>query len=277
MPHSTGSFNGLYDTLIFTQQWLPDTPPHAGVIIVHGIAEHSGRYERVAQRLNARGYACYALDHRGHGHSQGPRTDVAAFEDYVADLRTYYELIRRSGPDLPIFLYGHSMGSLIALLYALRHQTELAGLIISGVPLRLPATNAVTRVLVGGVARVLPHLHAIRIDPNGISRDPAVVQAYTTDPLVDHKPIRLGMIAGIIRAGQQIEAQLGTLRLPFLVLHGGDDPISLPAGVESVRALSGSPDTTIKSYAGLFHEIHQEAEWETVLDDITAWLVAHLP
>ena len=187
MPHSTGSFNGLYDTLIFTQQWLPDTPPHAGVIIVHGIAEHSGRYERVAQRLNARGYACYALDHRGHGHSQGPRTDVAAFEDYVADLRTYYELIRRSGPDLPIFLYGHSMGSLIALLYALRHQTELG----RADHLRraaAPARDERRDPCVGWrrVARVLPHLHAIRIDPNGISRDPAVGQAYTTVSLVDH-------------------------------------------------------------------------------------------
>lgn len=104
MQHSTGTFTGLYGTEIFTQQWLPEEPPRAAILLVHGIGEHSGRYTHVAAHLAAHAHAVYALDLRGHGQSAGPRVEVDAFDDYGTDVRTYFEQVRAAQPDLPVFL-----------------------------------------------------------------------------------------------------------------------------------------------------------------------------
>ncbi len=278
MQHTTGSFTGLDGATIFTQRWLPDdTPPRAVVLIAHGLGEHSGRYAHVAAHLTAHGYAVYALDHRGHGQSSGPRAVVTDFDEFVADLRTYFEQVRAEQPDLPIVLYGHSMGSAISLLFAFRYQADLAGLITTGTALRLPASNAITRPLIKAASTLTPTARLIPIDPKGISRDPAVVERYRADPLVYHGAIPLIMLAELEQAAERCTEQLPSLRLPYLALHGGADPLTLPAGAAIVRERSGSPDTTVKVYDGLYHEIHNEPEQGQVLDDITGWLDAHVP
>src|SRR5512138_1131880 len=107
MVHTTGSFVGLNKVPVFTQQWLPDDSPRGVVLLAHGIAEHSGRYEHLAACLTEHGYALYALDHRGHGQSGGPRVYVDQFDDFVTDLKTYVDQVRAAYSNLPIFLYGH--------------------------------------------------------------------------------------------------------------------------------------------------------------------------
>jgi acylglycerol lipase len=277
MHHTTGSFTGLNDVTIFTQSWLPDDPPRAVVIIVHGIGEHSGRYAHVAAFLTAHGYAAYALDHRGHGRSGGPRVQVADFDEFVADLRTYFEQVRAAHPDLPIFLYGHSMGSLIALLFAFRYQDDLAGLITSGTALKPFGISPTLVPLIRTVTALTPNVRLVSLDPRGVSRDPAVVRGYRDDPLVFHGRMPLGTLGAFARAVQTCLASLPDLRLPYLVLHGGADPLVGVSGTDIIRRTSGAPDTTIKVYDGLRHEIHNEPEQEQVLGDVVAWLDAHVP
>lgn len=276
MQHGTGSFTGLHDTPIFTQHWLPDDPPRAAVIIAHGLSEHSGRYDHVARYFVQHGYAVYALDHRGHGQSGGPRLSVERFEDFVDDLATCAEKVYAAQPGRPVFLYGHSMGSLISLLFAFRYQDDLTGLITSGTALRLVGTNGATIPMLKGLGRLTPHARLIPLDPHGISRDPVVVQRYRDDPLVFHGWIPAKMAAQLQRAAEDCARRLPSLRIPYLVLHGSLDPICLPAGVEIVRKQSGAPDTTIKVYQGLRHEVHNEPEQEEVLRDMVEWLEAHV-
>jgi acylglycerol lipase len=277
MQHATGSFTGLNDVTIFTQSWLPDDTPRAIVILAHGIGEHSGRYAHVAAYLAAHGYAVYALDHRGHGRSGGPRVQVGDFDEFVADLRTYFEQVRAAHPDFPIFLYGHSMGSLIALLFAFRYQDDLAGLITSGTAFRPVGFHTALIPLVKTASALTPNVRLIPLDPRGVSRDPAVVQAYRDDPLVSHSRMPFEMLGALARAIQSCEASLPDLRLPYLVLHGGADPMTHVSATDIIRRSSGAPDTTIKVYDGLLHEIHNEPEQGDVLADVVAWLDAHTP
>lgn len=278
MQHSTGTFRGLDGISIFTQRWQPEGPPRAAILLAHGYGEHSGRYAHVAAHLVAHGYAVWALDHRGHGRSGGLRTRVRDLDDYVTDLRAYAQHVRANLPVTPQVLYGHSMGSLIALLYAQRWQDELAGLITTGTALKLAGVNS-------ALATMVRVLHALRIGgplapalaAEGISRDPAVVAAYCADPLVYRGRMRLGMAAALVRGAQRATRALPALRLPYLALHGGADPLTLPEGARTVQERSGAPDTTVIVYDGLRHEVHNEPEQARVLGDITAWLDARIP
>lgn len=276
MKHESGSFVGVDGQVIFTQHWLPEKSLRGVVMLSHGIAEHSGRYEHVARWLVDHGYGVYALDHRGHGRSEGERVMVGAFEDYVTDLRTYFEQVRAARPGLPVFLYGHSMGSLIALLFAAQYQDELAGLITTGTALVLPGAHRALIVLVDALDRAIPGVRLIPFDANGISRDPAVVAAYANDPLVDRRRLKVHMIAELTGAGLKARHALKSLRLPYLALHGSADASCLPEGAQIIRETCTAPDLTVKVYDGLYHEIHNEPEQAQVLGDIVRWLDAHV-
>ncbi|WP_162909552.1 alpha/beta hydrolase [Aggregatilinea lenta] len=275
MKHESGTFEGVGGQVIFTQHWLPDRAPRAVVMLAHGIAEHSGRYEHVARHLVEGRYAVYALDHRGHGKSEGERVMVGAFEDYVTDLRSYFEQVRATQPDLPVFLYGHSMGSLIALLFAAQYQDDLAGLITTGTALVLPGANRVMVTLVNLLDRAIPGVRLIPFDAEDVSRDPAVVSAYVNDPLVNRRRFKVHMIAELTGASLKARRALKSLRLPYLALHGGADRSCLPEGADIIRETCSTPDLTVKVYDGLYHEVHNEPEQVQVLDDIVRWLDAH--
>ena len=276
MQHKTDSFTGLGGVAIFTQRWLPDDAPRAVVMIVHGVGEHGGRYAHVAAHLTTHGYAVCALDHRGHGNSGGPRVIASDFDEFVTDLRTYFERIHADFPDLPVVLYGHSMGSLISLLFAFRYQDDLAALITTGTALKLTLSKPFIGSLVKAASTLTPSVRLASLDVNTISRDPAVVERYRNDPLVYHGALPLILLSAFVRAIARCRDQLPALRLPYLALHGGADSLTLPTGAEIVRARSGSPDTTVKVYDGLFHEIHNEPEQGRVLGDITDWLAERL-
>ena len=157
------------------------------VVIAHGAGEHSGRYTHVAQRLVDEGYAVYAIEHRGHGRSQGPRALIDRIDNAVADLDRLVPLASDAHPGAPVFLLGHSMGGTIALSYALAHQERLAGLVLSGPLAALEAVPAADADRPPGRCRSLaPRTPLIAIDSSLVSRDPAVVSDYRSDPLVHH-------------------------------------------------------------------------------------------
>jgi acylglycerol lipase len=262
MQHREGHFTGLKEFNLYYQCWLPDGDPRAVLLIAHGYAEHSGRYGNVVDHFVPKGYAVYALDHRGHGRSDGERVQVDDFSDYTTDLKTFFDLVRAEQPGRKIFLVGHSMGSAISLAYVLDHQDELAGLALSG----------------GGIARPgdpppPPPASNAPLDSSMLSRDPAVIAAYENDPLVYRgpRPSRSGL-GGVVR--QQLPERVGEIRLPILIMAGTGVRDGERSAV--LHELVGSSDKTLRLYEGLKHEIFNEPEHAQVMADLEAWLEAHL-
>lgn len=258
------------------RSWVPDEPPAGVVVIAHGFAEHSGRYATVAERLTAVGIAVSAPDHRGHGLSEGRRTSIVRFEDYVDDLTTVVAQVRARWPSLRVALLGHSMGGLIALDLAVRQAVPLDGLVLSA-PAACPREVSRLTLLVGrALSRVAPNTGVLRLPLNRISRDPAVVEAYNDDPLVFRTPIRARLGAEMLDAMDRVDSGLPELRVPLLVMQGTSDGLVDPGCGPHVYGRAGSADKTLKMYDGLWHEIFNEPERDHVLADLTGWLGSHL-
>jgi len=274
--HDEGRFAGTGDLEIFWQAWLPAGEPEAVVLIAHGGAEHGGRYGWVGGELVARGYVVYAVDHRGHGRSSGPRAYVDRLANAVSDLHSLSDLARGRHPDVPVFLLGHSMGGLVALHYACRHQDELAGLVLSA-PLAVLEANAAARVASRVLSRVAPRLPVYKIDGTTVSRDPEVVRDYDEDPL-NHRGMLPARTIGELAAGTAaLPTLLPTLSLPILTLYGSGDRLVDPAGSALVDSCSRSEDCTVRRYDGLYHELLNEPERDQVLGDIASWIAARSP
>jgi alpha-beta hydrolase superfamily lysophospholipase len=274
--HRDGRIAGTGGLEIYWQAWLPEGEPRAVVLIAHGGAEHSGRYEWTAGQLTARGFAAYAIDHRGHGRSDGPRAYVDRLDNAVADLHRLGDLARERHPATPSFLLGHSMGGLIALSYALHHQDELAGLVLSA-PLAVLEANAATRTASRVLSAAAPRLPIYKIDGTTVSRDPEVVRAYDSDPLNHRGLLPARTIGELARAVAGLPERLPTLTLPILTMSGSGDRLVDPAGSALVERRAGSADKTILDYEGLYHELLNEPERDRVIADVAEWIEARLP
>jgi acylglycerol lipase len=269
--HDEGRFEGAGGLEIYWQEWLPAGPLGAIVAIAHGGAEHGGRYAWTAQQLNARGYAVYAIDHRGHGRSAGPRAYVDRVDNAVTDLHTLSDLARDRHPGLPLVLLGHSMGGLIALSFALRYQDELTGLVLSA-PLAVLEANPAARVAVRALSAVAPRLPIYKIDGTTVSRDPEVVRAYDEDPL-NHRGMLPARTVGEIAATVATFAdRLPELTLPILTVYGSGDRLVDNAGSKLVDERSTSRDSTLIAYDGLYHEVLNEPERDRVIADVAGWI-----
>jgi alpha-beta hydrolase superfamily lysophospholipase len=272
--HRVGELGGVGGLRIYWQAWLPDSDPRAIVVIAHGAGEHSGRYAHVAARLVAEGYAVYALDHRGHGRSEGPRALLDRMDNAVADLDALVVMAANSSPDTKTFLLGHSMGGAVSLRYAMKHQDRLDGLILSGPLAALDSAPAPARLAARVLSALTPRLPLVGVDPSLVSRDPKVVQAYVSDPLVHHGKLPARTVAELAAAVESFPAAVPAITVPTLIMYGTADALCPPAGSVMLSERIGAADKTIKSYEGLHHEILNEPEHEQVLDDLVAWLGA---
>jgi alpha-beta hydrolase superfamily lysophospholipase len=276
MKHKDGYFKGVRDTNIYYQYWLPEVEPKAIILVVHGLAEHSGRYMNVVNRLVPLGYAVYGIDHIGHGKSDGKRVYVEEFQDYTKTLKTYFDMIQEWQPEKPIFLVGHSMGGLISAAYLLEHQDELSGVVFSGPGIKVPDNISQATIFIGKMLSIiLPGAGLIRLDSEYLSRDPAVVDAYVNDPLVYTGKVTARLGAELIKTMQLVTEQAAKISLPILIAQGGGDKLVDPKGARLLYDSVGSKDKTIKIYNGFYHEIFNEPEHEQVLNDVKAWIEAH--
>lgn len=277
MEHREGRFTGASGKQTCWQAWLPEGKVRGVVVISHGYAEHSGRYAYVAERLRAEGYAVYAVDHHGHGRSEGKRGNVNRMSHVRIDLDRVIRLAAAKHDGVPVYLLGHSLGGLIALDYVTSAEhSHLRGLILSGavvIPtVGSPAEKAAAKVL----SRVVPNLGVVpSLDSSTISRDPEIVAAYDADPLNYRGKIVARMGAEALAAIERVTAGLPTLKLPVLVMYGAEDQLSNPAGAQLIADNVSSEDLTVKTYDDLYHEIFNEPEKDAVLDDVIAWLKAH--
>jgi alpha-beta hydrolase superfamily lysophospholipase len=270
------TFTGAGGLQISWRSWLPEGDPRAVVVIAHGAGEHIGRYEHVAARLVSERYAVYGLDHRGHGHSEGPRALIDRVDNAVADLDQFVVLAAGEHPGTDVFLLGHSMGGCLSLVYAIRHQQRLTGLVLSGPLAALDAAPAPVRVLAGVLSALAPKLPLFAVDPSLVSRDPAVVRAYEADPLVHHGKLPVRTVAELAGAVESFPDSVGAITIPTLIMYGTADKLAPPKGSEMLDARIGAADKTVIPYEGLYHEILNEPEQQRVMDDMCAWLNAHV-
>lgn len=273
MQHTESEFVGVHGTRIVYDVWRPDGPPTAILLLAHGLGEHARRYDHVIARLTALGLAVYAPDHRGHGRSGGKRIELRDWSEFTDDLHQLSAIAITENPGLDRFLLGHSMGGAIALSYALDHQDELAGLILSAPAVDVTTGKPRIVIEIGKLlGRFAPGIPVETLDAKAVSRDPAVVAAYESDPLVHHGKVKAGIARGMITAAESFPARLPSLTLPVLVLHGTEDHLADISGSRMIASRAGSKDLTFKTYDGLFHEVFNEPEQEKVLDDLVDWL-----
>jgi acylglycerol lipase len=277
LKHQEGFFKGVRDANIYFQGWLPESEPRAVLLIVHGLAEHSGRYGNVVNHFVPLGYAVYGIDHFGHGKSDGERVYVKRFDDYTNTLKVYFDMIREWQPDKPIFLVGHSMGGLISAVYLLDHQAELAGAVLSGPAVKIPNHVTPAMLFLGKMlSALIPRFGLLALSADGVSRDPLVVKAYVSDPLVHRGKATARLAAEMLKAMQTISGQAAKITLPIMIVQGSADRLVDPAGAQMLYDAVSSADKEIRIYDGFYHEVFNEPEHDKVLRDIEIWLEAHI-
>lgn len=271
-----GTFAGHGGVTLHYRSWRP-AHPRAVLVIVHGLAEHSGRYDNVVQYLAPRGYAIYAFDLRGHGRSHGQRGHVDAWGEYRADLGTFLARVAQWEPNLPCFLLGHSMGGVIVLDYVIEHPGGLTGVIVSAPALGRIALPRPLLALAYVLNRVRPRFSVrLPLSPGAVTRDPQMMDSIDADPLIhDRGSARLGV--ELRRAGRRVEARARELRVPLLILHGGADRLVPLEGSRRFARRVLYPDKELLEYPGGYHELFNDVIRERVLADVERWLARHLP
>ncbi len=274
MRHSESTFTSSLDGLsIYRQSWLPEGEPRAVVLLFHGLGEHSGRYAHVAEVLTAAGYAVHALDHRGHGRSEGTRVFVKRYDEFQHDLSQFRAMVEGEHPGLPLVVLGHSMGGNLAMGHVLDHQAGVKALVLSGPALKLGDSLPKWQVgILLFIARIAPKLRPQGLDASTVSRDPKVVEAYLADPLVFTGKVTAGLGAALIRAMRSFPARYSSLRLPLLLLHGTHDQLADIGGSKELERLATNAQVTSHYYEGLYHEVFNEPENNQVFADLTSWL-----
>jgi alpha-beta hydrolase superfamily lysophospholipase len=257
---------------LFRRGWVPQDAQRL-VVLVHGYAEHSGRYEHVGRWLASRGCAVHAYDQRGHGRADGPRGHVRRFGDFLDDLAFFLDLCRREHPDLPAFVTGHSMGGLVVAAFACERAPELSGAALSGAALELgQVPSAPERIALRLLRRLAPRLPMKRpIAPELLSRDEAVGRAYLADPLVFRR-MTLSLASELLETAGRTLRGAGRVRFPMLVLHGEDDRLCRASGSRRFFEALSAPGSDLRIYPGLRHEIFNEPEREVVFADLLEWL-----
>jgi len=275
MTANEGQLDGAGGSRIFYRAWRPAWPARGVVAVVPGFNAHSGHYAWAAQQLTAHGLAVYAVDLRGRGKSDGERFYVEQFDDYVDDIASLVQAVRADEKGLPLFLLGHSAGGVVACLYAVGHQAELAGLICESFAFRLPAPDFALAVL-KGLSHVAPHAHVLRLKNEDFSRDPKVVAEMNADPLIAGEAQPTKTVAAMVRADERLENEFRLITLPLLILHGTADKATRPEGSRLFHDRAGSLDKTLKLYEGHVHDLLRDLDRELVMADIVPWIASRI-
>lgn len=271
---SESRFEGAAGQSMFRRAWLP-AEPNCVLVVVHGFAEHSGRYDTLGSWFAARGFAVHAHDHRGHGRSSGAPAFIRSIDDFVDDLDVFTRMVRAEHPGLPLVLVGHSMGGLVVAWALHERGLSAAAAITSGAALAVSGKISRARILAArALRRVLPRLSmASGLDPSGLSRDAEVVRRYVEDPLV-HRRMTTSLASEILSAIERLSLVPVAVRVPMLMLHGEDDTICPSAGSRRFFERLRSPGSALRMYPKLRHEIFNEPEAEEVFQDVLDWLRA---
>jgi alpha-beta hydrolase superfamily lysophospholipase len=273
MKHQDGYFKNQENLSIYIQNWLPENPAKAVLLIVHGLNEHSGRYDYFSNFFVNEGFAVYSMDLVGHGKSDGTRAFVKDFVNYIDDINLYLDKIKQLQPGSPIFLIGHSMGGLIGALLLIDYPDQFAGAVLSGSIVQVPDDVSPLFISLGKfVSLVLPKLGLLKIDLSGLSRNPDVVQAYKDDPLVNSGKFTARVSAEMNKSFDRVAVEGSRIKSPVLILHGGSDRIVNPACSHFLYALVSSDIKKLIIYDSFYHEIYNDPGHEQVFEDVSSWI-----
>ena len=257
---------------LFYRYVLPAEPVGV-VVILHGYGEHSGRYSHVLQAFADAGYAAFAPDHRGHGHSQHVFADIEGSMLLREDVHILTELARQKCSGLPAVIAGHSMGGMFALYQLLEYQGEFEAVVLSGPMVMMPeGISPLIKILAGAIAAVLPNLPIQHVDLTEVTRNMEMRAEDDKDPLQYHGKVRARTGSELLKAQTEVNRRLSEIALPLLVMHGGEDKIISTSAAEYVYDNCGSSDKTMKHWPGLYHEIFNEPEREEVFSYMFDWL-----
>lgn len=261
---------------IFTRHWRPIGEPKAALVICHGVNSHGGQYLRAAAEFAAAGFAVTALDLRGRGKSEGERFYVEHVDEYVSDLSQAIELAKSHDPGRPCYLLGHSAGGVTSVSYALDYQDRIDGLICESFAFHVFAPDIALAIL-KGASHIAPHLHVLKLHMEDFSRDPAWVEQLLADPLTKDEVQPVQTVVALVRAGDRMAREFGTIALPVLILHGTADKATRPDGSQEFFDHAGSADKQLILYEGHYHDLLNDLGRERVMADILAWIDARLP
>ncbi len=268
----TPSADGLR---LYWQAWRPAGPARAGLVLVHGLAEHSGRYAATAAHFARRGFAVWAGDYRGHGKSPGPRVHVSSVEAYVADVEAVRQLAIAALDGRPVFLAGHSQGGLVVLKLALARGEAWPGVVVTSPFLAVHPQSRpgpTKRLAAAVLRRVAPGLRlATGIDVRLLSRDPTVGERYAADPLVSGRA-SAGWLAAVTRAQAEVLAAARRWRVPALVMAGGGDRLTDPARTRWFAEQAPAGVVDFAWWDGFYHELLNEIGREEVYARIEGWI-----
>ncbi len=261
---------------LYARGWLP-AQPKAVICLVHGHGEHIGRYEHVAAALGKGGYALLGFDLRGHGKSGGPRGHTPSYEALLDDIASFCHQVQVRYPDLPRFLYGHSMGGNLVLNYALRRRPDLCGVVATGPWLELAFQPPTLQVMLGRLMnRLAPTFtQESGLDTKALAREERVVQAYENDPLV-HSKISARLFVSMYESGRWALQHAAEFPLPLLLMHGEADRLTSAEASRRFAEAAPQDKCTLHLWPGFYHEIHNEPEKEQVMQAMLTWLDAHL-
>ncbi|MCI4333078.1 MAG: lysophospholipase [Thermoplasmata archaeon] len=253
--------------------WRTDSPPNTEFVLVHGLKDHSGRYDELAHELLSRGTSVTAFDLRGHGRSGGDRAWVRRFPEFGTDLDAELALVHANSPAARTVLFGHSLGGAIALRYALDHPGRLTGLVLSAPALQAPDG---TPVGAAGIVRLLsvlaPRARVFRPNIPGFSRVPAVLEAMAADPLIDPRPVPARTAAELLRTIGTIFRDAGQLTVPVLIVQGTADRVTHPNGAGTLLERVGSTSRRLRSVPGAFHDLWHEPEAPMLRTELANWV-----
>lgn len=274
MKHLETSYTTHDGLKLYLQAWMPESPK-ASLLLVHGLGEHSGRYAPMVERLLESGVAVFTFDGRGHGKSVDGKPDAffASYRDYLEDIDRLYEKVVGYFPSIPSFLFGHSMGGGLVAAYVIDYQPKAVGVILSSPAIKEAEGTSKLLIAVSGlISKWLPRLKALKLDATQISRIPAEVQAYLSDPLNYTQPIPARTAHEVYQMMQSIQAKAASFELPVLVVHGTADGLTNPKGSELFMEKAQSEDKTLKLFPGAYHELIHDLEAEEMIQTVVEWI-----
>jgi lysophospholipase len=276
--HDEGFFTAKDRLRLFWTLDLPEATPRAHVALVHGYADHIGRYRPVTEALLSDGFAVHGFDYRGHGRADGRRGFCDKWPDYLDDLSVFWERVRKSAGTQKAFLLGHSHGGLMAAHLAERGELEsLAGLVLSAPYFKLaivpPALKLMAARVVGKVVPWLPI--PSELDPAHLTRDAAIVRATIEDPLYV-RTVTPRWFVESTQAQEEAMARAVRVTAPIFIFCGSNDAVAASSAARSFFDTVGSTDKKYKEYPGMLHEPLNEVGREEVFRDISGWISAHL-
>ncbi|MCK5028365.1 MAG: lysophospholipase [Bacteroidales bacterium] len=259
--------------------WEPKETPKAIINLVHGFGEYSERYDHWANRFTEKGFIVHAIDNRGHGKSDGKRGHIREFDEFLNDVDVLVKESKKINPDLPQFIYGHSMGGNIVANYILKREVDFRGAVLSSPWFKLTFSPSALMLFFARIMnKVYPKFtQNSNLDVKGISHDQEIVDEYIKDPLV-HGRISARMFYEIVSAGRKVIEYTDKINLPVLIQHGtGDNITSYKASKEFYeKAKKQGKDIIYKEWEGLYHELHNEIENDDIFDFIVNWLDSKL-